>query len=375
MEGIGLVETQYYTFAHPPRLFRLESGAKIGPITVAFETYGVLNSEGDNAILILHALTGDAHAAGKKTTEDHAVGWWDRMIGPGRPFDTRKYFVICSNVLGSCYGTTGPASPDPASGQCYRMDFPVVTIRDMVRVQKALIEHLGVRRVVTATGGSMGGMQALEWAVTYPDFLDSVIPIATSGRMSAFGIAYNEVQRRSILLDPRWQNGQYDPADPPAEGLSLARMIGTITYKSDVSFTMKFGRTFAGSGKEDYFRFDSRFEVENYLEYQGNKLVQRFDANSYLYLTKAMDLHDVGRGYDSYDQALSRIRAPLLAIGINSDFLYLPHQQKEIVNILQKHGRPAKYVELDSPYGHDSFLIEFDMMAPIVRDFLAHIGS
>ncbi|MHB1418844.1 MAG: homoserine O-acetyltransferase MetX [Bacillota bacterium] len=375
MEGIGLVETQYYTFARPPRLFQLESGVKISPIIVAYEIYGELNSKGDNAILILHALTGDAHAAGKKTPEERASGWWDQMIGPGRPFDTNRYFVLCSNVLGSCYGTTGPASEDSVTGERYRMDFPVVTIRDMVRVQKALLEHLGVRRLVTATGGSMGGMQALEWAVTYPDFLDSVIPIATCGRMSPFGISYNEVQRRAILMDPKWQNGQYDPADPPAEGLGLARMIGTITYKSDLSFTMKFGRTFTGSAREDYFRFNSRFEVENYLQYQGDKLVKRFDANAYLYLTKAMDLHDVGRGYESYEQAMARIKAPLLAIGINSDFLYLPHQQQEVVNILQKHGRPAQYVELDSPYGHDSFLIEFDMMAPIIRDFLAQVRS
>ncbi|MDN5347630.1 MAG: homoserine O-acetyltransferase/O-succinyltransferase [Clostridia bacterium] len=373
MPDVGLVQTQYFTFAHPPDTFELECGARLGPITVAYETYGRLNSSGDNAILVLHALTGDAHVAGKRSPEDRKPGWWDPMVGPGRPLDTERYFVVCSNVLGGCYGTTGPSSTNPTTGRPYGLDFPIITIRDMVRVQRVLLEHLGVKRLVTAIGGSMGGMQALEWGVNYPDFLASIIPIATSGRTSAQGIAYNAVQREAIYMDPGWEGGNYYGRPGPQKGLALARMIGTITYKSDVSWSFKFGRARNGS-LEDLYKLEGRFEIENYLHYQGRKLVERFDANTYLYLTKAIDLHDVGRGHPSYAEALGRISCPCLAIGISTDILYPPYQVKEIAEILQKQGRPAKYAELNSPYGHDAFLIEFDKLGAIVKEFLAEIS-
>lgn len=363
------METKYVNLGE----FQLESGARLPEVTVAYETYGQLNAEGTNAVLVLHALTGDAHVAGKHDPQDKLPGWWDPLVGPGRAIDTNKYFVVCSNVLGGCYGTTGPASVNPETGKPYGMSFPVVTIRDMVRLQKKLVDTLGIKRLVCAIGGSMGGMQALEWAVTYPDFLDSVIPIATSGRLSAQAIAYNEVQRQAIIMDPNWNNGDYYGREVPARGLSLARMIGTITYKSDESWNFKFGRAFNGKQNGGYYSFNSRFEVENYLHYQGMKLVKRFDANCYLYLTKAMDLHDVGRGYPSYKEALQRIRAKCLMIGIRSDILYPPHYQKEVAEILREAGRPAYYMELNSPYGHDAFLIEFDMMTPIIRGFLESI--
>ncbi len=372
--GVGLVDTKKVTFAHPPDELVLESGSRIGPITVAYETYGELNEKGDNAILVLHALTGDAHAAGKNSPEDRKPGWWDPMVGRGRALDTDKYFIICSNVLGGCSGTTGPASMNPATGKPYGMDFPIVTIRDMVNVQKKLLDHLGVKSVVTALGGSMGGMQSFEWAVMYPEMVRSVIPIASPVQLSAQGIAYNEVQRQAIIQDPDWKEGNYYGTPGPQKGLALARMIGTITYKSDEAWNIKFGRTFGSLLKKDYYVFDSRFEVENYLHYQGKKLVRRFDANSYLYLTKAMDLYDLSRYRgDSLVEVLERIMCKILLIGIRTDFLYPPYMQKEVVKILRRLGKDASYRELNSPYGHDAFLIEFDMLTRIIKGFLSEI--
>jgi homoserine O-acetyltransferase len=372
-EGVGLTETRYLTVVEPPEVFRLESGATLSPVTVAYEEYGRPNGERDNVILILHALTGDAHAAGKRSPEDRLPGWWDPLIGPDRAFDTNRYWVICSNILGSCYGTTGPASINPATGRPYGMSFPVFTVRDMVRLQRIFLEKLGVKRLFCVAGGSLGGMQALEWLVTFPDWLDSAIPIACPAQVSAQGIAFNLVQRLAITQDPAWQKGEYYPGPGPERGLALARMIGIITYKSDESWRFKFGRAFSGMIPQDYFRFDSRFEVENYLFYQGHKLVQRFDANCYLYLTKAMDLHDVGRGYGSWQEALSRVQAKVMVIGISSDILYPPYQQKEIVRALRRQGKDARYVELKSPFGHDAFLIEFGKMTPIIKGFLAEV--
>jgi len=374
MGDVGIVKTQYYTFANPPHEFVLECGEKLSPITVAYETYGRLNPSGDNAILILHALTGSAHAAGRHKEDDRKPGWWDPMVGPGRPLDTDRYFVICSNVLGSCYGTTGPSSLNPITGKPYGLDFPVVTVRDMVRVQRVLLKALGVKRLVTAIGGSLGGMQALEWGVLYPELLSSLIVIAAPGRTSAMNIAFNTVQREAIYMDPAWQGGNYYGTPGPERGLALARMIGTITYKSDESWTFKFGRVMNGQ-PGDFFRLGSRFEVENYLYYQGRKLVERFDANCYLYLTKAMDLHDVGRGFSSYEEALSRIKCPCLVIGISSDILYPPYQVKEIADIINKTGGRAVYKELVSPYGHDAFLIEFTKLGAMVAEFLKEIDE
>lgn len=364
--GVGLAETKYITF---PEGILLDNGARLAPITVAYETYGELDEAGENALLVLHALTGDAHAAGLQQPDDRVPGWWDEMIGPGRTFDTDKYFVVCANVLGGCQGTTGPVSINPATGARFNMAFPVYTIRDMVRLQMELLRSLGVKKLLMAIGGSMGGMQALEWGVTYPDFMDSVVAIGCPGRLYPQAIAFNEVGRQGIMTDPKWKQGEYDPDDQPAAGLSLARMLGTITYKSDASMQQRFGRTFTGPPAE-MFNLGSRFEVENYLHYQGMKLVRRFDANTYLYLTKAMDLHDVSRGYNSYEEALGRIKAKFLAVGIDSDILYPAWQQKELVDIICHQGGDSYYYELKSPHGHDAFLIEFDKMKKILGAFL-----
>lgn len=365
-----LVETKYCTIGSSADPFLLESGLSLGPITVAYETYGELNAQGTNAVLIVHALTGDAHAAGKYHFQEKSSGWWDPSIGPGRPFDTNKYFVICSNVLGGCTGTTGPSSVNPKTGQPYAMEFPLITIRDMVAVQKKFLDYLGISRLVTVAGGSMGGMQVLEWAVMYPDFMDSIITIAAPGRLSPQGIAFNEVAREAIMLDPCWNQGNYyDSPQKPACGLKIARMLGTITYKSDQSMNQRFGRNLADEHKRE-LELSDKFAVESYLQYQGQKLVQRFDANSYLYLTKAMDLHDLGRNRSSYEEALAAIKARVLSVGISSDFLFPAYQQKEIVKILQAHNRRGCYREINSPHGHDAFLIEFQKLNKIMKDFL-----
>lgn len=357
------------TFFQPPHGLVLSSGQRFGPITVAYETYGRLNPEGDNAILILHALTGDSHVA-SHGPDDPREGWWEPLVGPGRAFDTSRYFVVCANVLGGCQGTTGPSSLNPATGRPYGMSFPVITIRDMVRVQRRLLSHLGVKRLVAVAGGSMGGMQALEWAVTYPEMMERAIVIAAPARSSPQSIAFNAVGREAIMLDPKWRGGDYPPEDGPARGLALARMIGMITYQSESSMEKKFGRRIQGGDPSDFFRFFGRFEVENYLHYQGQKLVQRFDANSYLYLTKAMDLFDISFGYPDYESALRRIRAKMLVMGIDSDILYPCHLQKELVQDLWRCGVTARYVELKSPYGHDAFLIEFEQVSAIITSYL-----
>lgn len=358
----------------PPNYLMLESGQTLSPIEVTYETYGTLNSTRDNAILVCHALTGDAHAAGKYTPDDPIPGWWDDLIGPGKALDTDRYYVICSNVLGGCRGTTGPTSINPQTGRPYGTDFPTITIRDMVKVQKLLLEYLGVKRTVTIIGGSMGGMQALEWAVTYPEFTCSVIAMAVSAASTAQQIAFNHVARRAIWLDPAWKGGHYYPEDGPTEGLSIARAVGTITYKSDYSWNERFGRKVEFAG--NMFSWEGRFSIESYLAYQGEKLERRFDANSYLYLLRAMDLHNVGRGYSptgSWEEALGRVQAPMLIIGINSDILYPPYQQHEMVCTLRRMGKDVEYYELNSPYGHDSFLIEFEKMNLVVGNFLKQL--
>jgi homoserine O-acetyltransferase len=369
--SVGIVETKKVTFPE----ITLECGEKIAPVTVAHETYGELNERGDNAILILHALTGDAHVAGKHRPEDKVPGWWDPMVGPGRPFDTSKYFIVCSNVLGGCYGTTGPSSINPATGKPWGMSFPIITIRDMVNLQYMLVRHLGITKILAAVGGSMGGMQALEWAYMYPEMLKSVVAIATSARLSPFGIAFNAVGREAIMTDPEWRGGDYYGFEGPKRGLALARMIGIITYKSDISWQYRFGRTHTYETDQELFSHTSRFEIENYLYYQGDKLVKRFDANTYLYLLKAMDLHDISRGRGRYREILKELKTPLLAIGIDTDFLYPTYQQKEIVEALREAKKEAYYWELSSPHGHDAFLIEFSKMAPILSNFLEYVAG
>jgi homoserine O-acetyltransferase/O-succinyltransferase len=347
----------------------LDNGATLAPIEVAYETYGELNAAKSNAILVLHAFSGDAHAAGI-SHETGKPGWWDNMIGPGKAFDTNKYFVICTNVLGGCRGTTGPASIDPKTGCPYAMSFPVITVGDMVRAQKMLIDSLGIQRLLAVSGGSMGGMQALEWAVAFPDSVVAAIPIATTTRHSAQQIAFNEVGRQAIMADPDWNEGNYYGKNPPARGLAVARMVGHITYMSDDSMREKFGRRLRD--KETFsFGFDVDFEVESYLRYRGSQFVGRFDANSYLYITKAMDYFDLTTGRGTLNAALERTRARFLVISFSSDWLYPSYQSQEMVRALRSRNCDVAYVELQSNYGHDSFLVDVAEQTDLVRGFLA----
>jgi len=347
----------------------LDNGATLAPVEVAYETYGELNPAKSNAILVLHAFSGDAHAAGI-SPESGKPGWWDNMIGPGKAFDTNRYFVICTNVLGGCRGTTGPSSISPATGCPYAMTFPVITIADMVRLQKMLIDWLGIARLLTVSGGSMGGMQALEWAAAYPDRVVSAIPIASTSRHSAQQIAFNEVGRQAIMADPDWNGGNYYGGPPPGRGLAVARMVGHITYMSDDSMREKFGRRL--TGKENFsFGFDVDFEVESYLRYRGSQFVGRFDANSYLYITKAMDYFDLTYGRGSLAATLEHTKARFLLISFSSDWLYPSYQSQEMVRALRSRNCDVAYVELQSNYGHDSFLVDVAEQTDLVRGFLA----
>ncbi|HTP36610.1 MAG TPA: homoserine O-acetyltransferase [Candidatus Acidoferrales bacterium] len=347
----------------------LDGGATLAPVEVAYETYGRLNAHRTNAILVLHAFSGDAHAAGI-SHETGKPGWWDNMIGPGKAFNTDRYFVICTNILGGCRGTTGPSSVNPESGCPYAMTFPVITIGDMVRLQKMLVDWFGIERLLAVTGGSMGGMQALKWAVDYPEQVVSAIPIASTTRHSAQQIAFNEVGRQAIMADPDWNGGDYYGKQPPARGLAVARMVGHITYMSDESMREKFGRRLRD--KEAFgFGFDVDFEVESYLRYRGSQFVNRFDANSYLYISKAMDYFDLTEGRGTLSSVLERAQARFLVISFSSDWLYPSYQSQEMVRALRSRNRDVAYVELQSNYGHDSFLVDVAEQAELVRGFLA----
>ncbi|MFN0102165.1 MAG: homoserine O-acetyltransferase [Bryobacteraceae bacterium] len=339
----------------------LESGFVLAPVDVAYETYGTLNAAKSNAILIVHAFSGDAHAAG--VDAEGRKGWWDNQIGPGKGFDTDKYFVICSNVLGGCKGSTGPSSISPATGRPFAMSFPVITIGDMVRLQKLLIDSLGIARLLSIAGGSMGGMQVLEWAVRFPESVASAMPIASTARHSAQQIAFNEVARQAIMADPDWSEGDYYDKKPPGRGLAVARMVGHITYMSDESMRQKFGRRL----REE----NGIFEVENYLRYRGSQFVDRFDANSYLYITKAMDMFDLANGAQSLVPVLAKSRTRYLIISFTSDWLYPSYQSLEIVNALRRRNQDVAYIELTSNYGHDAFLVEVDEQTELIRGFLA----
>ena len=364
--SVGSIETQYFEFAHSPDELILENGDKLGPITVAYETYGKLNAERSNAILILHALSGDAHAAGFHKG-DEKPGWWDEMIGPGKGFDTDKYFIICSNVLGGCKGTTGPSSINPKTGKHYGFDFPVISISDMVKVQKHLIDHLKIDQLLTVAGGSMGGMQALEWIAAYPDKLKSAMVIASATRHSPQQIAFNEVGRQAIMADPHWRGGHYYGGHLPAKGLSVARMIGHITYMSETSMAEKFGRRHGRNGKPH--KFSNGFEVEEYLHNRGDNFIKRFDPNTYLYITKAIDTFDVSRGKPLYD-VFKGIKTKVLVIAFKSDWLYPAAQSREIVRACKLAGIDTTYCEIDSTYGHDAFLLEVDEETHLVKHFL-----
>jgi homoserine O-acetyltransferase/O-succinyltransferase len=359
-----VVETQCARFES----IALDSGATLSPVEVAYETYGALNAARSNAILITHAFTGDAHAAGI-SHEGGKPGWWDNMIGPGKAFDTDRYFVICSNVLGGCQGTTGPGTINSATGKPYAMAFPVITIRDMVRLQRMLIGHLGISKLLSVAGGSMGGMQALEWAVSYPEMVSSTIPIATTWRHSAQQIAFNEVGRQAIMADPDWAEGDYYDKKPPARGLSVARMVGHITYMSDESMREKFGRRLREKEKFG-FDFGVDFEVESYLRYRGNQFVSRFDANSYLYITNAEDYFDLTNGTGKLAEAFDSADTRFLVISFTSDWLYPSYQSQEVVRVLRRVNGDVAYCDLQSNYGHDAFLVDVAEQTEIVRGFL-----
>jgi len=372
--SVGIVAKKFFTFAEPPSEMRLESDARLGPVTIAYETYGNLAPKRNNAILVLHALSGDSHAAGYYSAEDEKPGWWDCMVGPGKGIDTDKFFVICSNIIGSCMGSTGPSSTNPATGGAYGLDFPVVTIGDMVAAQKALIDHLGIDRLLCVIGGSIGGMQVLEWCVRYPERVVAAIPLATTMRHSALAIAFNEVARQSIMADPHWNQGDYYQGPKPALGLAVARMIGHITYLSDESMRLKFGRRL--QDKSDFsFNFDADFQVESYLRYQGRKFVDRFDANSFLYITKAADYYDLGKqhGEGSPVRALSKAKAKFLVISFTSDWLYPTYQARDIVKALKKNGRDVSFCEIEAEWGHDAFLIPGERLKTLIHGFLERI--
>jgi homoserine O-acetyltransferase len=368
--SVGLVQRQYFTFASEDEPFVLENGQTLPEVVTCYETYGRLNEAGDNAVLITHGITGSSHAAGRYRPDSPYAGYWEELIGPGKAIDTDRYFVIAPNSLGGCRGTTGPSSVDPRTGRPYALRFPIITIRDMVRAQKPLLDHLGVKRLALVTGGSMGGMQALEWAVTYPESVAAVAAIATNARQSAQGIAFNECARRAIMLDPRWNKGDYYGFEPPNDGLALARMIGTITYLSDPIMEQMFGRKpFAQRNAREH-DLHARFDVERYLHSEGALLVKRFDANTYLYVSRAIDLHDISRGYGSLENAYKRIQARLLLVGIRSDILFYPYVLREMHAHLVALGKDSTYWEMDSEYGHDAFLVEQQKLAEPLRAFL-----
>jgi homoserine O-acetyltransferase/O-succinyltransferase len=364
--SVGWVETRYARFASLP----LDSGLTLAPVTIAYETYGQLNEDKSNAILLLHALSGDAHAAGWHRG-DRRPGWWDILVGPGRAFDTDKYFLICTNVIGGCKGSSGPGSPHPDDGRPYGLRFPVVTVPDMVRAQKLLLDQLGIERLLGVSGGSMGGMQALEWVTAYPEAVASCIPIASTHRHSPMQIAFNEVGRQAIMRDPNWRGGDYYEGEHPDAGLAVARMIGHVTYLSDESMHDKFGRRLRDKQVFGY-DFTLDFEVESYLKHQGEVFTRRFDANTYLYITKALDYFDLANGHGTLVEAFREVPSEtrFLVIAFSSDWLYPPYQSKEVVRALKGNGLDCTYLEIHSTYGHDAFLLETDQQTHLIKHFL-----
>jgi homoserine O-acetyltransferase len=366
---VGLVVPQDYVSDEP---FNFESGRTIPGFTLRYETYGRLNAAGDNAILVCHALSGDHHCAGFHSLSDRKVGWWNNIIGPGKALDTNRYFVLCCNVLGGCQGSTGPLSIDPETNQPYGVNFPIVSIRDMVRAQERWLRAIGVTQLHGVVGGSMGGMQVLEWGITFPNFVRKLLAMATTARESAQAIAFNEVGRQAILQDPDWNEGNYAAAEGPRVGLAIARMMAHITYLSDASMARKFGRRTVTSSKESTGAFDVQFEVESYLRYQGKSFTNRFDANSYLYITRALDQFDLAAGPGSLEAAFAPVTASTLVVGFTSDWLFPVDQNRAITTALLRAGKRASYAELTTDLGHDSFLLESPELYNLVRDFLAN---
>ena len=348
--------------------FALASGQNLASLDIAYETYGDLAADGSNAILICHALTGDQHVASVHPRTGKP-GWWERMVGPGKPVDPARHFIICANVLGGCSGSSGPGSIDPATGARYAMAFPVITIRDMVRAQAALLDYLGVATLKAVIGGSMGGMQALDWAVAYPDRVRSVVAIAAAARHSAQNIAFHEVGRQAIMADPAWAGGAYGDA-PPAAGLAVARMAAHITYLSEAGLTEKFGRRLQDRAALS-FGFDAEFQVESYLRHQGLAFTERFDANSYLYITRAMDYFDLAAPHDGVlAKAFAGTQARFAVISFTTDWLYPTAESRRIVRALNAAGAAVSFVELESPHGHDAFLLDTPEMNRAVDGFL-----
>jgi len=361
----------YFTFADNGEPLQLDCGRSFGPVTLAYESWGGLNPDKSNVILILHAFSGDSHVASHDDADLQAngPGWWEAMVGPGKSIDTDRYFVLCSNILGSCSGSTGPSSINPETGKAYGLDFPVVTIGDMVKAQKALIDSLGISRLYGVIGGSVGGMQVLQWCISYPEMVRAAIPLATTMRHSALCIAFNEVARQAIMTDPKWRKGKYTEDDPPELGLAVARMIGHITYLSDEAMHRKFGRRL--QERDDLsFRFESDFQVESYLNYQGTKFVHRFDANSLLYITKASDYFDLNKeGAPAINQLAGTV-TKFLVISFTSDWLYPTYQSRELVQALKRNGCDVSFCEIHADCGHDAFLLPDERLINLISGFL-----
>jgi homoserine O-acetyltransferase len=387
--SVGTVATQFLDLPHP---LALDCGRTLHPIRIAYETYGTLSPARDNVILVCHALSGDAHAAGFTTTPTAAstrdgfraderdagagrgLGWWDGMIGPGKAFDTDHYFVVSTNLLGGCRGTTGPSSTDPATGRPYGSDFPVITVADMVRAERAFLNEIGITRLAAVAGGSLGGMQALEWAVQYGDQVDAIIPIASTHALEPQGVAWNAIARNSITADPDWQGGHYyGTGRAPNAGMGVARMVGHITYLSALSLKGKFGRRLQFADDIRYRLTDPEFEVENYLRHQADSFVKRFDANTYLYMSRALSYFDLARQYGGGQlaPALRNVSARTLLIAFSSDWLYPPSGSEELAAALRANGREVELHVIDAPYGHDCFLLEEARQTPMIQQFLA----
>jgi homoserine O-acetyltransferase len=364
---VGLVVAHDFVYAQP---FTFQSGQVLPGFTLRYETYGQLNATRDNAVLICHALSGDHHCAGWHSADDRKPGWWNNLIGPGKAVDTRRFFVVCANVLGGCQGSSGPSTVNPDSGRAYGISFPFVTIHDMVRSQKLLLEHLGIVELHAVIGGSMGGMQALVFATEFPRFTRRVLAMATTARESAQAIAFNEVGRQAIMQDPAWNDGNYARDSGPRVGLAIARMMAHITYVSDASMARKFGRRRKETAPADAYTFEPQFEVAGYLRHQGQSFINRFDANSYLYITRALDQFDLSQGRDSLEAAFAGVEAETLVVGFTSDWLFPPEQNRALALALLRAGKRASYAELSTDLGHDSFLLESEELYTLVRAFL-----
>jgi homoserine O-acetyltransferase len=386
--SVGAVKTQYLDLPDP---VKLDCGHELHPVRIAYETYGTLSPERDNVILVCHALSGDAHAAGLSATvtgpgtrdgfraEDRdgeqgkRLGWWDGMIGPGKAFDTDHFFVLSTNVIGGCGGSTGPSSIDPATGRAYGSSFPVVTVADMVRTQRAVLDALGIERLAAVAGGSLGGMQAFEWAILYPDDVDAVLAIASTHALGPQGLAWNAIAREAIMRDPDWQGGDYHGSGrAPDAGMGVGRMVGHVTYLSAQALEERFGRRLQSAADVRYTLTEPEFQIESYLHHQADSFVRRFDANTYLHLSRALTYFDLARehGDGSLQRALERIRARTLLIAFSSDWLYPPSGSRELEGALQALGKPVDFHVIDAPYGHDCFLLEEARQTPIIQRFL-----